>query len=174
MARPGGGLRLGHDLGLLIPGRGGAAAAAPGGLRRRGPADDRPDHGRADRDDAALQEVSVRARVRGFLKEIHFREGADVKKGQLLFVIDEEPFKAKLADAQATLEEAEAALKKARDSKAREVAAAQLALGQSMLALAEVEERREQLLQKRNAATRRGCPAQAGDPPEGRGAGRGR
>ena len=27
----------------------------------------------------ALQEVSVRARVRGFLKEIHFREGADVK-----------------------------------------------------------------------------------------------
>lgn len=101
----------------------------------------------------ALQEVSVRARVRGFLKEIHFREGADVKKGQLLFVIDEEPFKAKLADAQATLEEAEAALTKARDSKAREVAAAQLALGQSMLALAEVEERREQLLQKRNAAT---------------------
>ena len=101
----------------------------------------------------ALQEVSIRARVRGFLKEIHFREGADVKKGQLLFVIDEEPFKAKLAEAQATLEEAEAALKKARDSKAREVAAAQLALGQSMLALAEVEERREQLLLKRNAAT---------------------
>src|SRR3954469_9855622 len=49
----------------------------------------------------ALQEVSVRARVRGFLKEIHFDEGGDVKKGQLLFVIDEEPFKAKLADAQA-------------------------------------------------------------------------
>ena len=101
----------------------------------------------------ALQEVSVRARVRGFLKEIHFQEGADVKKGQLLFVIDEEPFKAKLAEAQATLEQAEAALKKARDSKAREVAAAQLALGQSMLALAEVEERREQLLLKRNAAS---------------------
>src|SRR5207253_6380202 len=38
----------------------------------------------------ALQEVSVRARVRGFLKEIHFEEGADVKKDQLLFLIDEE------------------------------------------------------------------------------------
>ena len=101
----------------------------------------------------ALQEVSIRARVRGFLKEIHFQEGAEVKKGQLLFVIDEEPFKAKLADAQAALEQAEATLKKAQDSKAREVAQAQLAVGQSMLALAEVEERREQLLYKRNAST---------------------
>src|SRR5438270_14060584 len=100
----------------------------------------------------ALQEVSVRARVRGFLKEIHFEEGGDVKKGQLLFVIDEEPFKAKLADAQAALAQAEAALKKARDSKAREVAQAQLAVGQSMLVLSEVEERREQLLFKRNAS----------------------
>src|SRR5438309_1372801 len=45
----------------------------------------------------ALQEVSIRARVRGFLKEIHLKEGGDVKAGQLLFVIDEEPFKAKLA-----------------------------------------------------------------------------
>src|SRR5262245_34503882 len=101
----------------------------------------------------ALQEVSIRARVRGFLKEIHFEEGAEVKKGQLLFVIDEEPFKAKLAETQAALEQAEAALKKARDSKAREVAAAQVDVGRSMLALAEVEERREQILLKRNASS---------------------
>jgi RND family efflux transporter MFP subunit len=102
---------------------------------------------------SALQEVSVRARVRGFLKEIHFEEGAEVKKGQLLFVIDEEPFKAKLADAQAQLEQAEAALKKARDSKAREVAQAQVALGQAMLTLSEVEERRERLLFQRKASS---------------------
>ena len=101
----------------------------------------------------ALHEVSLRARVRGFLTEIHFDEGGEVKAGQLLFVIDEEPFKAKLAEARAKQEEAEASLKKARDSKAREVAAAQLALNRSMLELAEVEERREQLLFKRNAAT---------------------
>ena len=101
----------------------------------------------------ALQEVSVRARVRGFLKEMHFQEGGDVKSGQLLFVIDEQPFKAKLAEAQAALEQAEAKLKKARDSKTREVAAAQLAVGQSMLALSEIEERREQSLYKRNAST---------------------
>jgi RND family efflux transporter MFP subunit len=101
----------------------------------------------------ALQEVSIRARVRGFLKEIHFTEGGDVKAGQLLFVIDEEPFKAKLAEAKARLEEAEANLKKARDSKAREIATAELALHQAMLTLSEVEERREQLLFKRNAST---------------------
>src|SRR4051794_24405347 len=101
----------------------------------------------------ALQEVSVRARVRGFLKEIHFEEGGDVEKGQLLFVIDEEPFKARLADARAKLEQSEAALRKARDSKAREVSQAQVAVGQAMLALAEVEERREQQLYKRNATT---------------------
>jgi len=101
----------------------------------------------------ALQEVSIRARVRGFLKELHFKEGADVKAGQLLFVIDEEPFRAKLAEAQAALDLAEAALKKARDSKAREVATAQVALSQSMLALAEVEEKREQSLLRRKASS---------------------
>jgi RND family efflux transporter MFP subunit len=101
----------------------------------------------------ALQEVSIRARVRGFLKEMHFKEGGDVKSAQLLFVIDEEPFKAKLADAQAALEQAKANLKKARDSKAREVATAQLDVGKAMLTLSEVEERREQTLYKRNAST---------------------
>lgn len=101
----------------------------------------------------ALQEISVRARVRGFLQSIHFKEGADVKAGQLLFVIDEEPFKAKVAEAQASLEQAEAALKKARDSKAREIATAQLALSKALLALSAVEERREQILLKRQASS---------------------
>jgi RND family efflux transporter MFP subunit len=101
----------------------------------------------------ALQEVSIRARVRGFLKEIDFKEGGDVKKGQLLFVIDEAPFKAKLADAQASLDQAQATLQKARESKAREVAEAQVEVARTMLALSEVEERREQLLYKRNAST---------------------
>src|SRR5262249_54523409 len=69
------------------------------------------------------------------------------------FVIDEEPFKAQLAVARAKLEQAEATLKKAKDSKAREVGTAQVALSQSMLELAEVEERREQALLKRNASS---------------------
>jgi membrane fusion protein (multidrug efflux system) len=101
----------------------------------------------------ALQEVSLRARVRGFLKERHFKEGGDVKAGQLLFVIDEAPFKAKLAEAKARLDVAEANLKKARESKAREVAVAQRAVDQASLELSEVEERREQALLKRNASS---------------------
>lgn len=101
----------------------------------------------------ALQEISIRARVRGFLKELHFKEGGDVKAGQLLFVIDEEPFQAKLSEAQAKLAAAEAKLTQARDSKAREVATSQVALDQAILELSEVEERREQSLFKRNAAS---------------------
>ena len=62
----------------------------------------------------ALSEVTIRARVKGFLKEKHFDEGSNVKKDQLLLVIDEEPFKVKVAQAKAVLEEAEAALKKAQ------------------------------------------------------------
>ena len=101
----------------------------------------------------ALQEVSIRARVRGFLKEIGFKEGADIKAGQLLFVIDEESFKAKLAEAAASLAQAEANLKKARDSKSREIATAQLALNQAVSALNKVEEARQYSLVKRNAAS---------------------
>jgi RND family efflux transporter MFP subunit len=101
----------------------------------------------------AIQEVSVRARVRGFLKEMHFVEGGDVKSGQLLFVIDEEPFKAKLAETRAKLDAAQANLKQAQDSKAREIATAKRAVGKATLELAEVEERREIALFKRNATT---------------------
>jgi RND family efflux transporter MFP subunit len=101
----------------------------------------------------ALQQVSLRARVRGFLKEINFKEGDEVKAGQLLFVIEEEPFKAKLDAAKATLAEAEAALAKAKTSKAREVADAQLAADQATLELNRIEERRKRALAVRNAAS---------------------
>ena len=52
--------------------------------------------GHAERDDPALEDVTIRARVRGFLTERHFEEGSLVKKGQLLLVIDEEPYKVAL------------------------------------------------------------------------------
>src|SRR5262249_5424398 len=51
------------------------------------------------------------------------------------------------------LDVAEASLRKARDSKAREVATAQHAVDQATYELAEVEERREQLLLRRNASS---------------------
>jgi membrane fusion protein (multidrug efflux system) len=102
----------------------------------------------------ALEDVTIRARVRGFLVERHFEEGSLVKKGQLLLVIDEEPYKVALRSARARQDEAAAALKKAEESKEREVKAAQVALDRAQLLLAELQERRSEALLKRNAATR--------------------
>ena len=101
----------------------------------------------------ALNEVTIRARVKGFLKEKQFVEGSAVKKGDLLLVIDEAPFKVKVAQAKAALEEAEAALGKAKDAKVKEVAKAKVDLDASQLELDKVEERRERNLLARKAAS---------------------
>jgi membrane fusion protein, multidrug efflux system len=101
----------------------------------------------------ALEEVTIRARVRGFLTERHFEEGAHVKKGQLLLVIDPEPYKIAHQSAQARQAEAAAALKKAEESKGREVAAAQIELDRAQLVLAQIQERRSRVLLARNAGT---------------------
>src|SRR5262249_46568704 len=79
----------------------------------------------------ALESVVIRARVRGFLTERLFTEGAMVKKGQLLLVIDEEPYQVALQMAKARLAEAQAILKKAEESKGREVSASQLELDEA-------------------------------------------
>ena len=102
----------------------------------------------------AQETVELRARVKGFLKERHFDEKTPVKKDQLLFVIEEDPFQVALAMAKARLDEAEAALKKSEQSKSKEVATAQLALDQASLTLSKLEERRTRSLVERNAGTR--------------------
>ena len=75
-------------------GRGTAAAAGDG--RQAGGQGDRRDrrlhrplrrHGRPSR---------LRARVNGYLESIHFTDGAIVKEGDLLFVIDQRPYQAAL------------------------------------------------------------------------------
>lgn len=101
----------------------------------------------------ALEDVTIRARVRGFLTERHFAEGSFVQKGQLLLVIDEEPYRVALQSARAQLSEAEAALKKASESKGREVSAAQLELARAQLLLAQIQERRTRTLLTRNATS---------------------
>jgi multidrug efflux system membrane fusion protein len=50
-----------------------------------------------------LSTVQIRAQVTGQLSAVHFAEGQEVKKGQLLFTIDPRPFEAALAQAQAVL-----------------------------------------------------------------------
>jgi RND family efflux transporter MFP subunit len=58
----------------------------------------------------AIDAVEVRARVSGYLSEIHFRDGQMVEKGDLLFTIDRRPFEAALDQARANLEQARANL----------------------------------------------------------------
>ncbi len=99
----------------------------------------------------ALEEVTIRARVRGFLVRKHFEEGALVKKDQLLLEIDPEPFQVKLDQAKASQAEAQAKLAKSVQSKAREVSKAQVGLAQATLNLSTIEERRERSLLARNA-----------------------
>ena len=51
----------------------------------------------------AYSTVSVKSQVTGVLTEAHFKEGQNVKKGQLLFTIDPRPFDAALKQAEANL-----------------------------------------------------------------------
>jgi RND family efflux transporter MFP subunit len=77
-----------------------------------------------DRDDyegriAAVQSVEVRARVRGHLIKVNFKDGELVKQGDLLFEIDPRPYQASLDAAQAQKAAAEASLKLAKAEYAR-------------------------------------------------------
>jgi membrane fusion protein (multidrug efflux system) len=59
----------------------------------------------------AQDKVELRARVEGFLEKRLFNEGQDVKEGDLLFVIEQAPYKASIDEIKATIEKAQAALK---------------------------------------------------------------
>jgi len=63
---------------------------------------------------AGSREVEVRARVGGILLRRTYTEGAKVRQGEVMFVIDPEPFKAALEQAQGALGQSEARLQKAR------------------------------------------------------------
>jgi len=55
---------------------------------------------------ASVESVEIRARVQGVLQSMHFSPGTDVKKGALLFVIEPELYEARVAKAQADLQNA--------------------------------------------------------------------
>ncbi|TIL40259.1 MAG: efflux RND transporter periplasmic adaptor subunit [Mesorhizobium sp.] len=54
----------------------------------------------------AVDQVSLRSRVGGYLDRVHFQDGTLVKQGDLLFTIDQRPFKAALNQAQAQVDSA--------------------------------------------------------------------
>jgi multidrug efflux system membrane fusion protein len=92
----------------------------------------------------AFSTVSIKAQVGGTLTGVYFREGQDVKKGDLLFAIDSRPFEADLRRAEANLNRDTAQLKQAHANLARDVA---------QLKNAEVEARRFADLTKQGIAT---------------------
>jgi multidrug efflux system membrane fusion protein len=62
----------------------------------------------------AVDAVDIRPRVTGYLVQMPFQEGREVKKGDLLFEIDPRPYKAQLDQAQGQVQLNEASLKLAR------------------------------------------------------------
>ena len=63
--------------------------------------------------------IEIRSQVTGLLERQAFADGARVKKGDVLYVIDQRPFQAQLAQAKASLAQAEANLINSRQSLAR-------------------------------------------------------
>src|SRR5437588_11650927 len=60
---------------------------------------------------AAVDSVEVRAHVWGYLEKVNFKEGALVKKGDVLFELDPRPYQAMLNQANAKVAQDEAQLK---------------------------------------------------------------
>jgi membrane fusion protein, multidrug efflux system len=69
---------------------------------------------------AAFESVTVTPQVSGRIVERHFQDGENLKKGQLLFVVDPRPYKAQVDSAQASLAQAKAALDLAKIQFARD------------------------------------------------------
>lgn len=70
---------------------------------------------------AAVESVELRPRVSGYVQRVAYQEGQEVNKGDLLFVIDQRPYRAALDRAAAELERArsEARLAQAQDARAQ-------------------------------------------------------
>jgi len=68
---------------------------------------------------AASDSVTLVARVEGYLDKVHFKDGAPVKGGDLLFTIQQDQYKAQLQQANAQVAAQEAALAHAKEELAR-------------------------------------------------------
>jgi multidrug efflux system membrane fusion protein len=72
---------------------------------------------------SAVESVDLRPRVSGYIERVAYAEGQEVNKGDLLFVIDQRPYQAQLAQAQAQLERArsDASLAHTQDARAQKL-----------------------------------------------------
>jgi multidrug efflux system membrane fusion protein len=67
----------------------------------------------------AVQAVDIRARVTGYLVDMPFKEGAEVKKDDLLFVVDPRPYQAQFDQAEGQVNRSQAQLDLAKITYAR-------------------------------------------------------
>ena len=95
----------------------------------------------------AVEEVQIRARVGGFVTSVEFRDGAIVRAGDLLYVIDARPFEATALQADGQLSDARAKAELAK----RELDRA-LTLVQTSAVSESVVDQRRQTLQAAHAA----------------------
>ncbi len=58
---------------------------------------------------SAIDTVELRARVSGYVQRVAYKEGQDVKQGDLMFLIDQRPYRTALANVQAQLDRARVA-----------------------------------------------------------------
>jgi multidrug efflux system membrane fusion protein len=79
----------------------------------------------------AYSTVAVKAQIGGELTVVDFKEGADVKKGDRLFVIDPRPYESQVAQAEATLVKDRAQLQSAQANLARDMAQEEYARAQA-------------------------------------------
>jgi membrane fusion protein (multidrug efflux system) len=103
----------------------------------------------------AVPTVEIRARIPGVLEEVRFKEGTEVKQGQILFVIQQDEYRAALETARAQLAKARADLTRARDASVIERSRAQLAQRE-----ADLEKARKDVARYRPLAEVRAIPQQ--------------
>ena len=90
---------------------------------------------------AAPASVEIRARVSGYLEKIHFKEGSDVKAGDLLITIDPRPYQAVVDRTQADFERAQVHVELAR----MEAKRAKALIESKAIAVEEIEQRNQAL-----------------------------
>lgn len=92
-----------------------------------------------------VESVEIRARVSGYLAAVNFTEGSIVKKGDLLLVIDQRPFKITVEEAEAALTSAEGRLEFSEAEYKRVEATARTGASPERL----LEQRRQELITAR-------------------------